>query len=251
MRWTGFITAPKAGEYSFRYASENGYRIWIGDTQVVDEWGVSDAPSIDAGNISLEAGKTYPIRVEAFQNGQTGRQQLVWSVPGDDGQDAVSAAKQADLVVFVGGLSARIEGEEMKIKAEGFSGGDRTRLDLPAPQEQLLEKVQATGKPVVLVLENGSALSVNWAQKNVAAIVEAWYPGGQGGQAVAELLAGDFIPAGRLPVTFYQSASQLPPFDSYADERAAPTAISTARCCTRSATACPIALSPIQALPCP
>ena len=215
-RWTGFITAPKSGEYSFRYASENGYRIWIGDTLVVDEWGVSDAPSIDAGKITLDAGKTYPIRVEASQTGQTGRQQLVWSVPGDDGQDAVDAAKQADVVVFVGGLSARIEGEEMKIKADGFSGGDRTSLDLPAPQEQLLEKVQATGKPVVLVLENGSALSVNWAQKNVSAIVEAWYPGGQGGQAVAELLAGDFSPAGRLPVTFYQSASQLPPFDSYA-----------------------------------
>ena len=215
MRWTGFITAPKAGEYSFRYASENGYRIFIGDTLVVDEWGVTDAPSIDAGKIALEAGKTYPIRVEAAQTGQTGRQQLVWSVPGDDGQDAVEAAKQADVVIFVGGLSARIEGEEMKIKADGFSGGDRTSLDLPAPQEQLLEKVAATGKPVVLVLENGSALSVNWAQKNVPAIVEAWYPGGQGGQAVAELLAGDFSPAGRLPVTFYQSASQLPAFDNY------------------------------------
>jgi beta-glucosidase len=216
MRWTGFITAPKSGEYSFRYASENGYRIWIGDTLVVDEWGVTDAPSIDAGKIALEAGKTYPIRVEAAQAGPAGRQQLVWSVPGDDGQDAVAAAKQADVVVFVGGLSARIEGEEMKIKADGFSGGDRTSLDLPAPQEQLLEKVQAIGKPVVLVLENGSALSVNWAQKNVAAIVEAWYPGGQGGQAVAELLAGDFSPAGRLPVTFYRSVSQLPPFDDYA-----------------------------------
>jgi beta-glucosidase len=213
MRWTGFITAPKSGDYSFRYASENGYRIWIGDTLVVDEWGVTDAPSINAGTIALEAGKTYPIRVEAAQAGQTGRQQLVWSVPGDDGQDAVDAAKQADVVVFVGGLSARIEGEEMKIKAAGFSGGDRTSLDLPAPQEQLLERVQATGKPVVLVLENGSALSINWAQKNVAAIVEAWYPGGQ---AVAELLAGDFSPAGRLPVTFYQSAAQLPAFDDYA-----------------------------------
>ncbi len=214
-RWTGFLTAPKSGEYSFRYASENGYRIWIGDTLVVDEWGVTDSPSIDAGRITLDAGKTYPIRVEAAQSGQTGRQQLVWSVPDDDGQDAVAMAKQADVVIFVGGLSARIEGEEMKLKADGFAGGDRTSLDLPAPQEQLLEKLQATGKPVVLVLENGSALSVNWAQKNVQAIVEAWYPGGQGGQAVAELLAGDFSPAGRLPVTFYQSASQLPAFDNY------------------------------------
>jgi beta-glucosidase len=99
-------------------------------------------------------------------------------------------------VVFVGGLSARIEGEEMPVKAPGFAGGDRTSLDLPAPQEKLLEGLQATGKPVVLVLVNGSAMSVNWADKTVPAIVEAWYPGGEGGKAVAGLLAGDFSPAG-------------------------------------------------------
>ncbi len=129
----------------------------------------------------------------------------MWSVPGHNGDDAVAAAKSADLVVFVGGLSARIEGEEMKIKAPGFGGGDRTSLDLPAPQEDLLKRVQATGKPTVLVLMNGSALSTNWADANVPAIVEAWYPGEEGGAAVARLLAGDFSPAGRLPITFYKS----------------------------------------------
>jgi beta-glucosidase len=118
-------------------------------------------------------------------------------------------------VLFVGGLSARIEGEEMKVKAPGFAGGDRTSLDLPAPQQALLERVHATGKPVVLVLMNGSALSVNWADANVPAIVEAWYPGGEGGHAVAGLIAGDFSPAGRLPVTFYKSADQLPAFSDY------------------------------------
>jgi beta-glucosidase len=103
----------------------------------------------------------------------------------------------------------------MKVQAAGFAGGDRTSLDLPAPQQALLEKVQATGKPVVLVLMNGSALSVNWAAKKIPAIVEAWYPGGEGGHAVAGLLAGDFSPAGRLPVTFYKSADQLPAFGDY------------------------------------
>ncbi|WP_443749842.1 glycoside hydrolase family 3 C-terminal domain-containing protein [Asticcacaulis solisilvae] len=214
-RWTGFVTAPKSGEYRFRFSSENGYRIWVGDTEIVDEWGVGDAPSLSSGKITLEAGKTYPIRVEAFQRGQTGQQKLVWSVPGEDGQDAVEAARQADVVVFVGGLSARIEGEEMKVEAAGFAGGDRTSLDLPAAQEQLLERVQAVGKPTVLVLMNGSAVAVNWADKNVPAILETWYPGGQGGQAVAEALAGDFSPAGRLPVTFYRSADQLPAFTDY------------------------------------
>ncbi|HEY1607302.1 MAG TPA: glycoside hydrolase family 3 C-terminal domain-containing protein [Allosphingosinicella sp.] len=216
MRWTGFITPPASGEYSFRVLSQNGYRVWIGDKMVTDEWGVGDAPSIVAGKIALEGGHSYPIRVEAFQRGARGEQYLVWSTPEQNGDKAVEAARKADLVVFVGGLSARIEGEEMKVEAPGFSGGDRTSIDLPGPQEQLLERVQATGKPLVLVLMNGSALGVNWADAHVPAIVEAWYPGEEGGDAVARLIAGDYSPAGRLPITFYKSVDQLPAFDDYA-----------------------------------
>jgi beta-glucosidase len=215
-RWTGTLKAPESGEYRFRLLSENGYRVWIGDTLVVDEWGVGDSPSILSGAIALEAGKSYPIKVEGFQRGARGEQRLVWSPPSANGDDAVAAAKSADLVVFVGGLSARIEGEEMKLKADGFAGGDRTSLDLPAPQQKLLERVHATGKPIVLVLMNGSAMSVNWADKHIPAIVEAWYPGEEGGNAVAALLAGDYSPAGRLPVTFYKSADDLPLFSDYA-----------------------------------
>ncbi len=215
-RWTGTLTPPESGEYGFRFASENGYRVYVGDKLVVDEWGVGDAPSILSGAIALEKGKRYPIRVEGFQRGARSSQQLIWSVPSADADHAVEAAKSADLVVFVGGLSARIEGEEMKVKAQGFAGGDRTSLDLPTPQQALLERLNRTGKPVVLVLMNGSALGVNWAEKNVPAIVEAWYPGGEGGHAVAGLLAGDFSPAGRLPVTFYKSVDQLPAFGNYA-----------------------------------
>ena len=137
------------------------------------------------------------------------------SQQGSSPERAIEAARQADLVVFVGGLSPRIEGEEMKIRAEGFSGGDRTLIDLPSPQRQLLERVQTTGKPLVLVLLNGSALAINWADQHVPAIIEAWYPGQSGGSAVAAVLAGDYNPAGRLPVTFYQSIDQLPPFSDY------------------------------------
>jgi beta-glucosidase len=138
---------------------------------------------------------------------------------GQASEDAVNAARDADLIVMVGGLSPHIEGEEMEVKAEGFSGGDRTSLDLPAPQQKLLERLVATGKPTVLVLMNGSALALNWADEHVPAIVEAWYPGGEGGTAVAALLAGDFSPAGRLPLTFYKSVDQLPPFDDYSMRR--------------------------------
>ena len=215
-RWTGTLTAPASGDYHFRFASENGYRIWIGDTLVVDQWGVGDAPSILSGTARLEAGRRYPIRIEAVQRGVRGDQRLVWSLPGGQEEEAVAAARRADLVVFVGGLSARIEGEEMPLQVPGFSGGDRTSLDLPGPQQALLERVQATGKPLVLVLMNGSALGVNWADAHVPAIVEAWYPGEAGGTALAGLLAGDYSPAGRLPVTFYRSVDQLPPFGDYA-----------------------------------
>ncbi|MET0273311.1 MAG: glycoside hydrolase family 3 C-terminal domain-containing protein [Phenylobacterium sp.] len=215
VRWTGFITPTESGEHRFRVASDNGYRVFVDGKVVVDEWGVGDAPSIADGAVTLQAGRRYPIRVEAFQRGVRGEQRLLWSVPSGGGDSAVKAARNADLVIFVGGLTARVEGEEMKIAAPGFSGGDRTSLDLPAPQQQLLERLHATGKPVVLVLMNGSALTVNWADANVPAIVEAWYPGGEGGHAVAGLLAGDYSPAGRLPVTFYRSADDLPAFNDY------------------------------------
>ena len=121
----------------------------------------------------------------------------------------------SDVVVMVLGLSARVEGEEMKVNADGFAGGDRTSLELPLPQEQLMEKVSSVGKPMVLVLANGSALSVNWANDHVRAILEAWYPGEAGGTAVAEALAGDFSPGGRLPITFYTGTDQLPAFEDY------------------------------------
>jgi beta-glucosidase len=218
IRWTGFIKAPESGEYRFRFASQNGYRVYVDGKPVVEEWDVGDAPSIASGAITLEAGKTYPIRVEGFQRGLRGDQQLVWSLPSDATGPAVAAAEDADLVIFVGGLTARVEGEEMRIAAAGFAGGDRTSLDLPEPQETLLKALHATGKPIVLVLMNGSAVAVNWADENIPAIIEAWYPGGQGGDAVAGLIAGDYSPAGRLPVTFYRSVNDLPDFTDYSME---------------------------------
>ena len=128
---------------------------------------------------------------------------------------AVNAARQADAVVLFLGLTARMEGEEMSLQIAGFRGGDRTQIDLPASQQRLLERVVAVGKPTVLVLLNGSALAVTWAQEHVPAIVEAWYPGQAAGSAIADVLFGDYNPAGRLPVTFYRSVDDLPAFDDY------------------------------------
>lgn len=214
-RWEGFVKAPESGDYYFRYLSERGYRLWVNGQAIADEWRVGDVPSIVKGNITLEAGKTYSIRIEAVQTGPRGSQKLLWTPPSQNGDDAVEAAKQADLVIYAGGLSARIEGEELKLEAPGFAGGDRTSLDLPAPQQKLLERVAATGKPIIFVNMSGSPVALNWADEHVAAIIQAWYPGQAGGTAVAGLIAGDYSPAGRLPLTFYRSVEGLPAFNDY------------------------------------
>jgi beta-glucosidase len=129
--------------------------------------------------------------------------------------EAVRAAQQADVVVACVGLSPDLEGEEMPVHVPGFSGGDRTEIGLPDVQQKLLEALAVTGKPLVVVLMSGSALAVNWAQEHAAAVLEAWYPGEEGGTAIAETLTGANNPAGRLPVTFYASLDQVPPFDDY------------------------------------
>jgi beta-glucosidase len=130
---------------------------------------------------------------------------------------AIRDAKAADVVIYVGGISAQLEGEENK-KANGyvgFYGGDRTQIELPAVQLDLLRALHATGKPVVFVDCSGSAIAMPWENRHLAAIVQAWYPGEQGGRAVGEVLFGDVNPAGRLPVTFYQSTADLPDFEDY------------------------------------
>jgi beta-glucosidase len=127
----------------------------------------------------------------------------------------VSKVKNADVILFVGGISPRLEGEEMRVTVEGFKGGDRTNIEIPTVQKEMVKALKATGKPVVYVLCTGSALALNWEEANVDAILNAWYGGEAAGTAVADILFGDFNPAGRLPITFYKSAEQLPAFEDY------------------------------------
>ena len=215
VRWTGFVVPPETGEYLIGFTGQDGWRLWLDNNLLSEDWNIHHPATTLTKKIRLEKDHPYPVRIEYFQDMRSSEARFIWSLPDEEGRRAIEAARSADLVVMVLGLSARIEGEEMKVAAEGFSGGDRTSIDLPAPQEQLLERVFAIGKPTVLVLMNGSALGINWANANIPAILEAWYPGGSGGLAVAEAIAGDFSPAGRLPVTFYKSVDQLPPFDDY------------------------------------
>ena len=129
--------------------------------------------------------------------------------------EALAISRKADIVIFAGGISPQLEGEEMDVKVPGFSGGDRTNLEMPAGQEELLAKLKDLGKPVILVLTNGSAIAPNWATENLWAIVESWYPGEEGGNALADVLFGNYNPAGRLPVTFYKSVNDIPAFGDY------------------------------------
>lgn len=219
VRWKGILVPSQTGDYSIGFAGQDGYRVWLNDHLIVEDWTAHRPSTTQTKMMHLEKDHAYAVKVEYFQTVRGAEAKLIWGMPEQDQAEAPRAAENADLVVVVLGLSARVEGEEMNVHADGFSGGDRTRIDLPNPQEQLLQRVAALGKPTALVLMNGSALAVNWADQNIPAIIEAWYPGEEGGTAVAGALAGDFSPAGRLPITFYKSVDQLPAFEDYSMAR--------------------------------
>ena len=209
-RWSGVLKAPVTGDYEVGFSGTGSFRVWFNE-QLVGESAFAGSGKTVSQRVHLQAGATYPVKIESGQKGPGGHAKLLWHRP-DAGKDYTAAVRDADLVIAVLGLTSELEGEEMPIKIPGFQGGDRTSLDLPQAQQQLLTDLAASGKPVILVLMNGSALAVNWADQHVNAILEAWYPGGEGGRAIAEALAGDISPSGRLPVTFYKSAAQLPPY---------------------------------------
>ncbi|HEX8118164.1 MAG TPA: glycoside hydrolase family 3 C-terminal domain-containing protein, partial [Pyrinomonadaceae bacterium] len=220
-RWTGKLVPAVSGKYQLGATADDGLRVYLDGKLIAEDW-TEHAPRTVTGEVTLEAGRSYDIRLDYYEGRIGAVARLVWQPPAQASRspyaDAVEAARQADAVVLVLGISSQLEGEEMNVREPGFKGGDRTDINLPARQQALLEAVAATGRPVVLVLMSGSALAVNWADAHVAAIVQAWYPGEEGGTAVADVLFGDYNPAGRLPVTFYKSVEQLPPFESYAME---------------------------------
>jgi beta-glucosidase len=217
VRWTGQLLPPASGRYEMTVGADDGFRLFIDGKQIIDNWQINSRMQSKSAFVDLQAGRAYDIKLEYFDNIRDAEVRLAWRLPGAKPpfEEALDAAKAADVVVFVGGLTGDVEGEEMKVSYPGFAGGDRTDLRLPSTQEKLLEAVRATGKPVVLVLTTGSALAVDWAKEHLPAILVAWYPGQRGGDAVADVLFGGANPAGRLPVTFYKAADKLPPFDDY------------------------------------
>ena len=212
-RWTGFLTPAETGNYRIGLVGSQN-RMWLDGKLIVDDVLLHD-PNAQTVNLPLEKGHKYAVRIEFLRGGFGTR--LVWlAVSTDPSFEAANAARQADVVVAVVGITSRLEGEEMKVDVPGFRGGDRTSLNLPTEEEALLGALKGSGKPLVVVLINGSALAVNWANDHANAILEAWYSGEEGGTAIAQTLAGTNNPGGRLPVTFYRGVEQLPEFEDYA-----------------------------------
>jgi len=215
VRWTGTILPPVSGRYALGVRAFGGASLYLDDSLFVEATDQHNV-IIQWKYVELTAGVPRRIKLEYWDRRADASAQLVWSRPDPRlKEEALAAAGSADAVIMMMGLSAQLEGEEMPVDVPGFKGGDRVDIGLPRPQEELIQAVSAVGKPVVLVLLNGSALAVNWASEHIPAIVEAWYPGQAAGTALADVLFGDYNPAGRLPVTFYKSTDQLPPFTDY------------------------------------
>ena len=216
IRWSGNLTPARSGSYEIGVTGDDGYRLWIDGKLIVEDWS-THGPSTKTASVLLKKHHKYALKLEYFQGGGGAVARLIWTPPAEAPlPHALATTKKADIVIAVVGIDSDLEGEESSLDIPGFKGGDRTSIDLPAEEENLLKAVKEQGKPLVVVLMNGSALAVNWASQNANAILEAWYPGEEGGTAVAETLAGVNNPAGRLPVTFYKGIDQLPAFDDYA-----------------------------------
>ena len=216
VKWETTLTPKETGDYNLGVETDGFFRVFLDNRPVVMANYPHGVETI-TGKVHLEAGKGYALRVEFQRTGKTPLHlKLMWGKIDQSVDPAVAiAAKDADVVVAVVGITSQLEGEEMNVSQPGFQGGDRTSLDLPQPEEDLLKEAATAGKPLVVVLTNGSALAVNWANEHANAILDAWYPGEEGGDAVAQTLSGANNPAGRLPVTFYKSIDQLPNFEDY------------------------------------
>jgi beta-glucosidase len=215
VEWTGSLAAPETGDYLLGLRGVGIGDLTIEGQRVANLVAYDDAASA-TGRVHLVQGQKVALTVHYRSMPKAPRLQLIWAKADDAvSADALAAARAADLVVAVVGITSRLEGEEMPVSIPGFLGGDRTSIDLPQPEQALLEAIADTGKPLAVVLLNGSALAVNWMSSHANAILESWYPGEEGGTAVAQTLSGANNPAGRLPVTFYTGVEQLPHFEDY------------------------------------
>ena len=213
--YEGTLRPKRSGEYTLTVAGDDGYRVYVDGEKVAEDWGEHPLSEREY-TLKAEAGREYRIKVEYMQlEGEAKLRFDVGVYRQIPPEEVVEQVKDADAVIFVGGISARLEGEEMPVHVEGFAGGDRTSIELPKVQRDILKALKRAGKKVIFVNCSGSAIALTPETESCDAIVQAWYPGQSGGLAVADVLFGDFNPCGKLPVTFYRNTEQLPDFDDY------------------------------------
>ncbi|MFT3843727.1 MAG: glycoside hydrolase family 3 C-terminal domain-containing protein [Lacibacter sp.] len=214
-RYTTSIVAEKDEVMNFEVEANDGYRVKINDSIIIDAWEKNRWGSKQF-NVTVKKGSTYKIEISFRQSeGDATVKLRAGNYVKTDFTALSNRLKDVDAIIFAGGISPQLEGEEMPVTVPGFKGGDRTSIMLPAVQTELMKALKATGKPVVFVMLTGSAIAIPWEDENIPAIVNAWYGGQSAGTAVADVLFGDYNPAGRLPVTFYKSDNDLPGFSEY------------------------------------
>lgn len=214
-KWTGYLKVPENGEYAIGGDGFFHYELHLDDSLVAMNSNIHHANKRFT-YLHLDANKKYKIELKFYDSHGDANVGLLWSTPRKDYElEAINMAKESDVVILFMGLSPRLEGEEMPVHVEGFNGGDRVRIDLPDFQQDFIKKIHAIGKPTIMVMLNGSAVAINWEKDHIPAILEAWYPGQAAGTAIADVLFGDYNPAGRLPLTFYKDVNDIPEFENY------------------------------------
>ena len=217
-RFSTSYNAGYDGSITFEVEGDDGYKLIINDREVINTW-TRNRFGAQTYKLNIQKGSTYKLVVEYFQaEGKANIRLRAGNFEKSDFNAVANRVKDADAIIFVGGISPQLEGEEMRVNYPGFNGGDRTSILLPKVQTDLMKALKSTGKPVVFVLMTGSAVALPWESENIPAIVNAWYGGQAAGTAIADVLFGDYNPGGRLPVTFYKSDSDLPDFNSYSME---------------------------------
>ncbi len=215
VRYTSEFVAEKDGELSFELEADDGYRFYVNNQLAVDAW-KDNRWGTKLYKLTTKKDATYKLVMEYWQGGYKANVRLSMGARVKTNFATLADKyKDADAFIFVGGISPQLEGEEMPVNFSGFNGGDRTSIMLPAVQTALMKALKSTGKPVVFVMMTGSAIAIPWENDNIPAVINVWYGGQSAGTAIADVLFGDYNPAGRLPVTFYKSDADLPDFEDY------------------------------------
>jgi beta-glucosidase len=214
-RYTTYYSSDKDGEITFEIEGDDGYKFFINDKEIYNSW-LRNRWGARQYRQKIVRGQQYKIVVEYWQGeGKANIRLRAGNFERFNMNAFLNRIKDVDAIIYVGGISPQLEGEEMRVDFPGFKGGDRTSILLPQIQTDAMKALKSTGKPIVFVMMTGSAIAIPWENENIPAILNAWYGGQSAGTAIADVLFGDYNPAGRLPVTFYKSDNDLPDFSDY------------------------------------